>query len=609
MKRIRILRTFMFVFLLGTIVSFASSCSDDDESAKVDYGTVSGIVTDLDGNPIEGVAVTISDTEGSATTGADGKYTFSNVSMEKHAVIFTKMGYQTISATVLADKFDGNKVATIDISMTDASSKITGTITDAKNGGAPLADVTVSISTTISTTSGSDGTYALEYLATDDYTVTFVKEGYVTITRSINKSDFVDGVATLDIRMGGAELLRGLTADDLEYADKWYYNEYRGGGNAPVYPHWDWACDYMCALTFWGNWEEQWEGTSLRIRNDGDQQNNPADMDVFDSYMYGSKKITVDNKILSLRVRSHNADDASPTYFGVQVVDLSAANPVAEKVGETRTHGSEVYGDYHFDLSAYVGKEVIVAIGVYRKETGDYWKQLPIARIAFAQQNVTGWDWIPGADVPGLENWRLTQEMVRSTMPHTKSSFTGISPISAGRDVNMQTGYPAAYRAWRDIAHVGYEWSFMPLYKDPEVFPSEGYLLKTRGNGAINTEVPEAYFYAKFAIASGNNQLTFKTRNFGSNYTYFKITAIEEDATVTHLQPVSNTAQEAIAAENGCWKFKHGNGGKDDPAGYASFVYDLSQFNGRNVLLVIGVYNGEMNGDENKLVFYNIDLN
>lgn len=134
----------------------------------------------------------------------------------------------------------------------------------------------------------------------------------------------------------------------------------------------------------------------ITTRNDGDQQNNPADMDVFDSYMYGSKKITVDNKILSLRVRSHNADDASPTYFGVQVVDLSAANPVAEKVGETRTHGSEVYGDYHFDLSAYVGKEVIVAIGVYRKETGDYWKQLPIARIAFAQQNVTGWDWIPG---------------------------------------------------------------------------------------------------------------------------------------------------------------------------------------------------------------------
>ena len=57
----------------------------------------------------------------------------------------------------------------------------------------------------------------------------------------------------------------------------------------------------------------------------------------FDSYTYGSKKITEDNKILSLRIRTHNADDKTPVYFGVQVVDLSAAEPVAVKVGETQT--------------------------------------------------------------------------------------------------------------------------------------------------------------------------------------------------------------------------------------------------------------------------------
>ena len=87
------------------------------------------------------------------------------------------------------------------------------------------------------------------------------------------------------------------------------------------------------------------------------------------------------------------------------------------------------------------------------------------------------------------------------------------------------------------------------------------------------------------------------------------MTAIENNGTVTHLSPKSNTAKEASAAADGCWKFKHGEGGAGDPDKYASFVYDLSQFNGSDVTLVLGVYNGELNGDENKLVLYNIALN
>jgi hypothetical protein len=456
-------------------------------------------------------------------------------------------------------------------------------------------------------TTGSYGKYTLENLVADDYTIIFSKADYVTITKTVGKSDFANGTMILDIQMGGAELLRGLTRDDLLTADKWYYNEYRGGGNADAYPHWDWACDYMCALNFRGNWEEQWEGTTLRIRNDGDERNNSSDLEVFDSYTYGSKKITADNKIRSLRVRTHDADQASPAYFGVQVVDLSDAEPVPVKIGETKVYGSGDYADFDFDLSAYTGKEVIVAIGIYRKETGDYWKQLVLRAIRFADRKVENWDWLPGTEV--VNGWKLTRETVRSTMPHTKKSFTGISPVSAGRDVSMTNGYPAAYQAWRGVSHIGYEWSFVPLKKDPEVFPSEGYLIKTRNTSEVDTEVPEAYFYAKFAITSGSNRLTFKTRNFGDNYTFFKLTAIEEDGTVTHVDPVSNTAQEASAADNGCWKFKHGDGGAGNPEGYASFVYDLSQFNGSNVVLSLGVYNGIANSGENKLVFYSIDLN
>jgi 5-hydroxyisourate hydrolase-like protein (transthyretin family) len=599
----RILRIFTYAFLLGTFL--VSSCAKDDDPISSGFGTITGTVTDDAGQPISGVNVTVSgvsEQDISVTTGADGKYTAENVSLKLHAVTFSKAGWLAVSKTAAAKDFDTGKVATVNVSMVSASAKIIGTVTDAKNGDAPLSGVTVTVGAAGTATTAADGTFAIENLVPGSYTLTFTKTDYVTITKPIAAADFVGDVVTVSIKMGSKEVLRGLTATDLASADKWYYNEYRGGRNADAYPHWDWACDYMCTLDFRGAWEEQNEGTTLQIRNNEDERANPADLNVFDSFVYGSKRITADNKILSIRLRTHNADVAAPAFFGVQVVDLSAAEPVAVKIGDNKTYGSGDYTDFEFDLSDYVGKEVIIAIGIYRQATGDYWKQLVLRAIRFADKKVENWDWLPGTEA--IAGWKLSVETVRSTMPHTKKSFTGISPISGNRD-----NYKDAYRAWREVDHVAEAWSFVPLKKDPEVFPSEGYIIKTRNTPEVNTTVPEAYLYAKFSISGASDQLTLRTRNFGGTYTYFKLTAIENDGTVTHVAPSSNTAQDASAADDGCWKFKHDDGGAGNPEAYASFVYDLSAFNGKDVTLVFGVYNGEANSGENKLAFYSIDLN
>ena len=406
------------------------------------------------------------------------------------------------------------------------------------------------------------------------------------------------------INNDAVQILPNLEVSDLVNADKWYYNEYRGGRNGDAYPHWDWSTDYMASLNFVGNWEEQNEGTTLRTRNDEADRTNPADLDKFDSFVYGSKKITADNKIMSLRIRTHAATTEAPAYFGVQVVDLSATTPTAIKIGTNQTYASENYADFHFDLSDYVGKEVVIAIGIYRAQTGDYWKQLVLRAIRFADQNVTDWNWLPGSEPTELTGWKLTQGMIRSTMPNAKQTFTGISPTSGSRD-----SYQAAYHSWRTVDHIASQWSLVPLFKDVEVFPSEGYLIKTRGNTPVNTLLPESYLYAKFAITSNNDEMVLKTRTFSSsNYTFFKVTAIKEDGTVTYLSPKSNTAQDAAAAENNCWKFKHDNGGAGNPDSYASFVYDLSQFNGNNVIIAISVHKGEVNSDENKIAFYSVTL-
>jgi hypothetical protein len=603
----RILQTLMYVVLLGTIIVSVSSCNKEDDPVNSNFGTITGVVIDETGQPVSGVTVTVSglkEDDISVTSGNDGTYTVENVSLKLHAVTFSKTGWLKTSVSVTNKEFDTNKLATANVILVSASAKIVGIITDAKNSNAPLADVTVTIGAAVTVKSAGDGAYAIENLVAANYTVTFSRQNYVAITKQVTKADFVGDVATLNVTMGGTELLRGLTAFDLSTADKWYYNEYRGGRNADAYPHWDWACNYMSTLDFRGAWQEQNEGTTLQIRNEVSDRSNPADLNVFDSFVYGSKLITADNKVMSLRLRTHSADAASPAHFGVQVIDLSEAEPAPVKIGGNKTYGSGDYADFEFDMSAYAGKEVVIAIGIYRQATGDYWKQLVLRAIRFADRKVLNWDWLPGTEV--VAGWKLSHETARSTMPHTKKSFSGITTYTGQRDRN---NYVDAYRTWRANNHIAAYWSFVPLKKDPEVFPSEGYLIKTRTDEASST-VPHAYMYAKFAINPGSNKLTLRTRNFsGTNYTYFKLTAIEDNGTVTHVAPQSNTATDASAAADGCWKFKHEAGSSGNPEAYASFVYDLSSFNGKNVTLVFGVYNVVAGTGENKLLFHRIDLN
>lgn len=610
MKQKNYFRYLTFMVMMGCLSFTLGSCNDDsDEGGSTGVSVVTGLVTDYYNSPLAGVTVTVSDSEVTATTGTDGTYTLNGISIGKHIITYAKTNYQQVSITITDKHFKGGNSAVVNATMEYAAAKITGTIVDAQNNNAPLADVKVSISETQSTLSASDGTFIIENLPLDAYTVTFEKSGYSTIIKKIGIDQFVDGTATLPIVMGGKELLRGKTLDDLLNADTWYYNEYRGGGNAVEYPHWDWACDYMCTLDYVGAWEEQNEGTTLQIRNNAAEQSNPANIDVFDSYVYGLKKITADNNILTLQVRTHSTSADAPVYFGVQVIDLSVAEPEAVKVGDNRTldNTTDIYSNIDFDLSDYIGKEVIVAIGTYRAKTGDYWKQLAIRRMAFAKTKLEDWSWLPGTPINDeLADWKLTREMVRSTMPQKKTSFTGITQFDGEKSKENRQ---AAYGSWRQNSHIAAEWSFVPRKKDPEVFPSEGYLIKTRGDAAVNTREPEAYYYAKFSIAAGRDKLTFKTRNFSStNYIYFKLTAIDENCNVTHVLPSEANPAQGEPAADGCYKFIHEDGNAGSPHKYATFVYDLSQFDGKNVVLVLGIYKGAADGDENKMVIYSLDL-
>lgn len=601
-------KTCLITAVLGSFVLTGTSCQKEETPAGEGNGTITGTVSDSNGNPVEGVSVSASNTESTATTGADGTYTLSNVPVATLSVTFEKEGYQTSSITVPASRFS-NGTATVNATLTIAGAKITGTILDGANGDAPLKGATVTLSTGTSATTGSDGTFTIENLTVRDYTLSVSAEGYIASSITVSEADFnnEETTATVTVTLYKTVLLPGLTLSDLQNADIWYYNEYKGGRNGDNYPMFDWSSDYMATLDFRGAWAEQNEGTAIQIRNNEEQQSNPADHNNFDSFVFGRKMITEDNKIMSLKIRNFKENDqAVDTEYGVTVIDMTAAEPSAVKLGENKTINSESYTDVEFDLSKYIGKDIVIAIGTYRAETGNYFRQLCIRRIAFASTAVKEWDWLPGTEVSGLDGWHMTEEMVRSTMANSKyTTFTGVSKVSGSRDE-----YATAYQSWRGLGHIAAEWSLVPVNKDAEPFPTEGFVIKTRGNVTPNLDTPESYFYIKYPVEAGKNQMTLKARSFSeANSTWFRLTAIDEDMNVSHILPASHTADSYSEETGNFVKFNHRNGTADAPDGYATFTYDLSEFNGKEVILALGVYAGEQNEDENKLCINEITFN
>lgn len=613
MKTKKLLRTLLFIMMLGFVVASTSSCSkdDSDKGGPTNIGKITGKVTDEADRALEGVTVKVSGVEATATTAADGSFTVENVSVERHSVTFTKVGYEEVSLTVQANKFNADKVATISASMVNASAKIIGKVLDAKNGGAALAGATVSAGGSLTATTAADGTFAIDNIAEKEYLVTLTKTGYVDITKAITLLSFVDGVADLgEITMGGQELLPGKTKDDLQTATKWIYNDYKqntGDGDAV----WDtWSSTLYSYADLYGIYQLQNEGLAL-IPGDNANNPKPANIDKFESYMYGSKLITEENKIMSVHARTHRTSAQDKVIFGVQVVDLSVAEPVAKKVGENKSIDSGNYEDFSFDLSEYVGKEVIVALGVYREKSGLNAENIhmPIRRIAFGTAAVTQRNWLPGEEF--ISGWRLTKEAIKSTMVQTQTKFIAHYAPLIGKESEPNS----FFKVWHDgpkenTYYIGKEWMNMPLAKHLEPFRNDGYIIKTAATSTVDTEVPQSYIYAKFHIGSNNDELNLKVRTIrDTRKAYFKVTAIKSDFTYDYLAP--NPGAIGAADANGTWAFVNNQGGYEAPDDYALFTYDLASYSGQDIVIAIGIHVGSENGanpDEYKLAIHSIEL-
>lgn len=604
----------------STVILFMMiSCRQESDhpawdDSVVGVATVRGKVTDTFGDALSDVQVSCRGTNlkkelrKSGTSAPDGSFEIADVPSNARYICFTREGYASVSYTLEADRFVFEDVIELYPAMEFAMAIITGTIIDAGTG-LPMKGVSVSNGVK-SCKTGEDGVFSLEGLTIKDYKLDFVTAEGAKYDREVASVDFVDGVASVPtLRLGGDDVWPGRKWQELADAPIWYGNEFRGstgfGGRN------DWSSGYMSAWSYYGQYRYEAEGcafvTDITYGNQGDTEH-------FNGYVYGRKEIFEGNHIMTVVVRTHYANsDESALHFGVEVLDLSTQSTSAVKVGEHKHFGSE-YASYSFDLSAFIGHEVVIAYGLYWYPGTD--GHVPCRRVAFSNKPLDPEEVFSGTAITGAEKWEMfTRENILTLSLNSNTSFTGKNfGHNSGVNENgvRRVHNPGGQQGYSEFAgtnHIIMNWTYHYVRSASEPVNPEGYTIKCASNGSARYDNPDAYLANRFRIGTGNDRMSLYVRTFSKLYeTIFRVTVVTDDGIAYALDPVLNTALKAYAVNdgNGCWAVKHekGDGNLRD---YAEFVYDLSQYRGQNVSVAISVHNGGTGG-ECKLCIYQIEM-
>ncbi|MGD9750346.1 MAG: carboxypeptidase regulatory-like domain-containing protein [Acidimicrobiia bacterium] len=172
-------------------------------------GTLAGLVTSAAGAPLGGVTVTATrgDTVVETVTPTAGQVgAFQLIGLETpgtYVVTFRLDGYGT--QTLALDLGPGENRANVNVTLTDGTGTVSGTVLDA--GGRPLGGVTVTATSgefslsTQTLTGGAVGTFSLAGLrAPATYTVTFALDGFGSESRRL-QLDTSQVVTAFDVTM------------------------------------------------------------------------------------------------------------------------------------------------------------------------------------------------------------------------------------------------------------------------------------------------------------------------------------------------------------------------------------------------------------------------
>ena len=560
----------MLAVLLGASCLLAA-CGDNETPPGTETTfTIEGVVSS-DLGPLSGVAVTLG--EESKTTGTAGSYSF-EVAEGEYTLTFAKDGYVTQTKTVNTDDAVSGKV-TLNVSLTLS-----------QNSDAPQTiNVTISIDTEALLTDENDHTFSYagegvwelegltmaEAMAAGDLTVTL--EGTLAnIYEAVNEgtlssSDYANGQADISVSLVERDILPGLTLSEMKRATVLSYDYYQGYRAHNILRSFAKSNPLRS--------EEQNEGDTIRVIENSEKSETE-----FNGYIYGVRTISEATKIMTVNMRTH--DTNNDTIFGVMVVDLESG--ARELIGGLRTSRQNTYSDFTFDLTEYVGKRVLIATGIFYTDDCTRWDvQYVIHHIRFRE---LGSDW--GSTVDTLAG---------NLLKNTDVAGQSINDFVGSANDKDKSNY--IFSTWgtasKNFASADYEMN-----------AGEGALIKTR-NDEQNVENC-VFLYSKFSISAQNSYLRFNARGFGGNMPELAVTVysigtngevvekiITPDISAFDLNgnQVTNMVGGWI---NGTWSTDN----------YTQFKWDLSDFEGENVVIMIGLRNTL--GGENKIAIQEIHL-
>lgn len=429
-----------------------------------------------------------------------------------------------------------------------------------------------------------EGLTMAEAMAAGDLTVTFAEEGTLAnIYEAVNEgtlsgSDYANGQADISVSLVERDILPGLTLSEMKSATVLSYDYYQG----------------LWAHNVFRNFTKS-EGIRSQEQNEGDtiqtETTRATSETEFNGYIYARKTITDGNKTMIVSMRTHNTSIA--TRFGVMVVDLTTG--ARELVGGMLSSTANSYTDQVFDLSAYVGKEVLVSTGIFYTQACD--NALPdgeqlqyvIESIRFISAAA---DW----KTDSAENWDATVDTIagnllanESVAANSMTYFQGANNDSGNKNYIFKTwGAVSKGQDYAGIEPVG-----------------EGAMIKTR-NGSSDTSDNRAFLYAKFTITEETSYLWLNARRFsGSNHVGSALTVYTADGGTVVAPDSTNFVMPSggeYEVESDNWIKWH-----DGDSGYAYLKWDLSSYIGQTVVLVIGVRN-TYNSDEGKMAIQEIHL-
>lgn len=429
-----------------------------------------------------------------------------------------------------------------------------------------------------------EGLTMAEAMAAGDLTVTFAEEGTLAnIYEAVNEgtlsgSDYAEGKAEISVSLAERDILPGLTLSEMKNATELTYDYYQG----------------LWAHNVFRNFTKS-EGIRSQEQNEGDtiqtETTRATSETEFNGYIYARKTITDGNKTMIVSMRTHNTSIA--TKFGVMVVDLTTG--ARELVGGMRSSKANFYNDQVFDLSAYVGKEVLVSTGIFYTQACDdalpdnEQLQYVIESIRFISAAA---DW----KTDSAENWNATVDTIagnllanESVAANSMTYFQGANNDSGNENYIFKTwGAVSKGQDYAGIEPVG-----------------EGAMIKTR-NGNTDTSDNRAFIYAKFTITEETSYLWLNARRFSrSNHVGSALTVYTADGGTVVAPDSTNFVMPSggeYEVESDNWIKWH-----DGDSGYAYLKWDLSSYIGQTVVLVIGVRN-TYNSDEGKMAIQEIHL-